>query len=442
MKSSFYYKNSLKQLGLFIFFALPLFITSCKRPTTDVGGDLIPEEDLLSVNQTDTATLFAQTVREDSLQTSDLSTVMLGTYVDPIMGRTTASFYTQVQLSTSNPSFPADAIVDSVVLSLVFSNRLYGKINNQMIAVHRLTQDLNPDSNYYSTRHTAYNYFDEVKPDEQYYNMDPLAIVVVGTDTVKPQLRLQLRDQVGYDLLQAPASALASNDAFKEFFKGFYVRPNIYFSNGGVFNFDLVDAASKLTVYYRYDDGGTEETDFYDFTINTETSYYSRLEHNRFGTVLNPLTNDGTVSGDQLCYVQAGSGTKVKVEIPYIESLNALDGRSINLAQLVVPFEDERTFYPQAGLFLAYEDEDGELRILPDQIFGNIGGTGNFVTDRYVFNISIYIQRVLNGKIKSNGLFILSQNAGVSVARSVLHGPQFSDSDRNQNMRLILTYTH
>jgi hypothetical protein len=442
MKSSFFYKNSLKQLGLFMFFALPLCITSCKRPTTDVGGDLIPESDLLSVNQTDTATLFAQTVREDSLQTSDLSTVMLGTYEDPIMGRTTASFYTQVQLSTSNPSFPSNAIVDSVVLSLVFSNRLYGKINNQMLAVHRITQDLNPDSNYYSTRNTEYNFFDEIKPDKQYYNMDPLAIVVVGTDTVKPQLRLQLRDQVGYDLLQAPASALESNDAFKEFFKGFYVRPNIYFSNGGVFNFDLVDAASKLTVYYRYDDGGTEETDFYDFTINTETSYYTRLEHNRFGTVLSPLINDGAVNGDQLCYVQAGSGTKVKVEIPYIESLNSLDGRSINLAQLVIPFEDQRTFYPQAGLFLAYEDEDGELRILPDQIFGNIGGTGNFATDRYIFNISIYIQRVLNGEIKSNGLFILSQNAGVSVARSVLHGPQYSDTDRGQNMRLILTYTH
>ncbi|MFY7707362.1 MAG: DUF4270 domain-containing protein [Flavobacteriales bacterium] len=442
MKSSFFYKNSLKQLGLFMLFALAIFASSCKRPTTDVGGDLIPEDDLLNVLQSDTMTILAETVKEDSLQTSDLSTVMLGTYVDPILGRTTASFYTQVTLSTSNPSFPTNAVVDSVVLALVYSNRLYGKINNQMLAVHRITEDLNPDSNYFNIRQIDYNLFDEIKPENEFYEMNPLAVVVVGTDTVKPQLRLKLRDQVGYDLLQTPASALSSSDAFKEYFKGFYVRPNIYFSDGGVFNFDLVDAASKLIVYYHYDENGTVENDFYDFTINTETSYYTSIEHRRFGTIVAPVMSGASVPGDELCYVQAGAGTRVRVEIPHIEDLNDLDGRSINRAQLVIPFEDESIFYPQAGLFLAYEDEEGELRILPDQLFGNISGTADFVADRYIFNISLYIQRVLNGEINSNGLFILSQNAGVSVARSVLHGPRYSVDDKNQNMRLILTYTH
>jgi hypothetical protein len=329
-----------------------------------------------------------------------------------------------------------------VVLALVYSNRLYSKIKQQTLAVHRITQDLNPDSNYFNTRNIAFDPFDELKPDQTIYPMDPLGTVVVGTDTVKPQLRLQLRDQLGYDLLQAPASALASAEAFKDYFKGIYVTPNIFNSNGGILNFDLVDAASKLTVYYHYEENGEVENEFYDFTINTETSYFTRIEHLRFRSVLAPFLIGNNVPGDERCYVQAGAGSKVKIDIPHLETLNDLDGRSINRAQLIVPFEDGIALYPQAGLFLAYEDEEGELRILPDQIFGNIGGSADFVADRYIFNISLYIQRVLNGEIKSNGLFILSQNAGVSVARSVLHGPRYSADNKNQNMRLVLTYTH
>ncbi len=429
-------------MGLFILFAVTLVATSCKRPTTDLGGDLIPEGDLLSVNQTDTITLLAKTVKEDSIQTSNLTTVMLGSYMDPKLGRTTASFYTQVELSTSNPSFPSNAVVDSVILALVFSPRLYGKITDQRIAVHRLTQSMDRDSNYFNTREIAFHPMDEIRSGSEIYSMDPLAIVVVGTDTVKPQLRLKLRNQLGNDLLQAPASALSSNASFKEYFKGLYVRPDVFGPNGGVFNFDLIDAASKLIVYYHYEENGETEEDFYDFPINTESAYYTRIQHQRFGTDLSPLVFEESIPGDELCYVQAGGGVKVKVEIPFIDDINTFDGRSINRAQLIVPFQDESIFFPQSGLFLVYEDEEGELRVLPDQIFGNIGGTADLVSDRYIFNISLYIQRVLNGEIKSRGLFILSQNAGVSVTRSILRGPQFDPDDLKQNMRLVLTYSY
>lgn len=443
MTSFSFHKNSSRQLGLFSFFLLAiLFLASCKRPETDLGGDLIPEEDLLSALQTDTLSLTVTVEREDSLQTDNLSTVMLGTYADPVFGKSAASFYTQFHLSTSNPSFPANAVVDSVVLSLVYKDRAYGVPGTEKVTVHRMTESISRDSDYYSNQYTGYEPFSQVNPGEEYIRFDNQAIVVVGTDTVVPQLRIRLNPQLGYELLQLPASSLVSNEAFKEAFKGLYVTAGSQGTAAGVFNFDLVDASSKMTVYYHYDENGTDVNTRYDYNINTETGYYTYVQHNRNGTALAPLGQYQTISGTQYAYVQAGAGCKSRIDLPYLDRFGNYPNLSINRAQLIVPFEDSEKLSPQPALFLVYKDSTGELRILPDQILGNISGTADLVADQYVFNISLYIQRVLNGEIQSNGLYLVSQNAGVSVTRSLLHGPQFSTENKNRNMRMVLTFTH
>ena len=59
---------------LFLIFALTLlFIGSCKKPTDLQADGLLPEEDVLYANQTDTATITSYIVREDTLSTDELS---------------------------------------------------------------------------------------------------------------------------------------------------------------------------------------------------------------------------------------------------------------------------------------------------------------------------------------------------------------------------------
>ncbi len=436
-----FFNNSLKQLGLFSFLSAALLFGSCTRPENDLGEDLIPEGDLLSTNQSDTTSLLCTVINEDSVQTSNLSSVMLGRYFDPMLGEVESGFYTQLQLSTSNPNFPDDAIIDSVVLALVYDGAFYGKKGIQNVAVHELTEALSKDDTYYHNTNKTYDLRSLVKPGFETYPFNSDGLTIVGTDTVIHQLRIRLNESLGTHLFGADDNVYSSSENFQEFFKGVYVRTENDGQLGGISNFDLIDSDSKLSVYYRYNNNGTEDTTRYDFSITTESAYYSKLRFSRTGTSLQGISESG-ISGQEFSFVQAGGGLRTKIEFPFIQNLNTIENRSINQALLIIPFDDSNLFQAQPSLFLAYKDQDGEFRVLPDQVVGNIGGTGNFQADQYVFNVSLYVQRLINGEIESQGLYLVSRNSGVSVNRSVLHGPDFPSDLPSERMRLVLTYSY
>lgn len=440
MTKKIYLINSLKQLGLFSFLGLVLFATSCKRPENDLGSDLLPNEDGLTALQTDTLTIIATTVKEDSIRTDELSSVMLGNYIDPILGSTTASFNTQVRLSTTSPDFPDSFIIDSVVLGLVYTGDFYGKLAKQQIFVHELTEDLDNDSTYYTNTKHAYNSANEVKQGWDSYNFRPEDLVIVGTDSVIPQLRIHLNESLGQKLMTATDDQLSSNDNFLEFFKGLHVAPG--FADACVANFDLIDSDSKLSIYYRYDNEGVEDTTYYHFNITSECSYYTQVQHNRQGTAVASLDSDIDVDGDVMTYVQAAGSMKTLIEFPYLSDFDNIENKSINRAELRIPFEDNYRYEAQSNMFLVYLDEEGDYNLLPDQVLGSIGGSGNFTEDYYTFNITLYMQKVLNGEITSQGLYLISKNAGVSVNRCILHGPNHTPSTPSENMRLILTFSY
>ncbi len=440
MIKKIYLLNSLKRLGLFSFLGLALFATSCERPENDLGSDLLPNEDGLTALQTDTVTIIATTVQEDSIRTDELSSVMLGSYFDPIVGSTTASFNTQVRLSTTSPEFPDAPIIDSVVLALVYTGDFYGRLAKQQIFVHELTEDLENDSAYYTNTMHTYNTANEVKSGWDMYNFRPEDLVIVGTDSVVPQLRIHLKESLGQKLLGATEDQLSSNDNFLEFFKGLRVSPG--FADACVANFDLIDSDSKLSVYYRYDNAGVEDTTFYNFNITSECSYYTQVTHNRTGTALAPLDSGVEVDGDVMTYIQAAGSMKTLLEFPYLSDFEAIENKSINRAELRIPFDDSYRFTAQTNMFLVYLDEEGDYNLLPDQVLGSIGGSANFTDDYYSFNISLYMQKVLNGEITSQGLYLISKNAGVSANRCALHGPNHTPGSPSENMRLILTFSY
>ncbi|MFT6279076.1 MAG: hypothetical protein ACJAU0_001903, partial [Flavobacteriales bacterium] len=63
--------------GAAIFLLMSVLLTQCKRPEQDLGLGLQSEDDLLAVTKTDTLTLEAFNVLEDSLRTDELSLSLL-----------------------------------------------------------------------------------------------------------------------------------------------------------------------------------------------------------------------------------------------------------------------------------------------------------------------------------------------------------------------------
>jgi len=103
-----------------------VLLVSCKKTDSDVGKDILPEEDILGATYCDTASVTAYSVLDDSIRT-DESYVgslanLIGSIADPVFGRTDASVFVNLSNpnNTINIGFGSDPKLDSVVLMLAY----------------------------------------------------------------------------------------------------------------------------------------------------------------------------------------------------------------------------------------------------------------------------------------------------------------------------------
>jgi hypothetical protein len=432
-------RNILLALGVSIILAF----SACQKPTDLEADGLLPQEDVLFANQSDTSTIVSYIVREDTLSTDELSACLLGSYTDETFGRTLASFATQFVLSGANPSFPSAFEVDSVIFSVAYTGYSYGSLGEGYLSVKELSADL-PKASGFNSSYNAPVLSENLLADaSQTFQFKPKTYLFGTEDSLAPQLRIPLKTSLGTRLLQpTDPAALESDENFQAYFKGLKVEAGSY--PMGVVALDLTNINSKITVYYRYDNGGLADTTFYEFPVTSDCGRYSRLQHfYQYATQpdLQALSTTDTLANQTMLYLQAGAGTKTKIELPHLLDLQINEGRIVNKAELIVPYEPDSKYEPTTQIFIFYQNSEGTLVALPDQFSGNIGGGVEEVNKRYRLNITQYIQKVLSGELENAPLFIVSGAAGVSVNRTLIHGPEFSDNNV-ENLRLIITYSN
>lgn len=429
---------------VFVLLLLVIGFYSCQKPGDLNAGDLQPSEDVLFPNQTDTISLVTHVVKEDTLGTDELSACLLGTYNDDVFGKVICSFATEFTLSGENPDFPLTYEIDSVVLCLTYNGYTYGPISSGTIVVNPLTEQLDIDSNYNSSSSISISNENLVLNPEQTYTFQPNNYFYSSsTDSLLPQLRIPLKTQLGNSFFSPDNPNVLANDAsFQEYFPGVLVSPGI--DPMGVAAFNLTNINSKIAVYYRYDNNGVQDTTFYDFPITSECARFTKFKH--FPQLasepyLQNLFVTDTLDGNALTFIQAAAGTKTKISLPHLLDFQTAEGRIVNKAELIIPFEYEPHLPAPTTVFIFYKDNDGVLQALPDQFNGVIGGGRNDDTHEYRLVITQYIQKVLAGTLENHDLYVVAGSAGVSVNRVVLHGPNYS-SVTNENMRLVLTLSN
>jgi len=432
-------RNILLVFGVSVIFAL----SACQKPTDLEADGLLPQEDVLYSNQSDTSTIVSYIVREDTLSTDELSACLLGSYTDETFGRTVASFATQFVLSGASPSFPATFEVDSVIFSVSYTGYSYGSLGEGYLSVRELSADLPKSSGFNSSYNAPVLNENLLANTSQTFQFKPKTFLFGTEDSLAPQLRIPLKTNLGTRLLQpTDPTALESDENFQTYFKGLKVEAGSY--PMGVVALDLTNINSKITVYYRFDNGGLADTTFYEFPVTSDCGRYSRLQHfYQYATQpdLQELVTSDTLANQTMLYLQAGAGTKTKIEFPNLLDLQINEGRIVNKAELIVPYEPDSKYAPTSQIFIFYQNSEGKLIALPDQFSGNIGGGVEESNKRYRLNITQYIQKVISGELENAPLFIVSGAAGVSVNRTVLHGPDFSNVS-SENTRLIITYSN
>ena len=426
-------KSNIK-LFFFLFFLATVIVSACKKKDTLVGKGVLNPDDYLNGITTDTFDLETYTIEEDSIITSNPPNTVLGSYKDPKFGSFNASFYTQFRLGSLNPDFgdPSQIVMDSFVLALKYVG-YYGDLSAQTFEIYELDEDLSIDSNYYSFTTKNVKSSNLVRIGMGTITPKPNQTSIVGGDSLDAQLRIQLDTNFAKNLvLEANnGTAFLTNEAFMTFFKGFYVKtnnPTQASGQGAAFYFNLNDAASKLTMYFKL--AGINKT--FDFLINSSCADFTHLEINNSGTSISAILQNQSLGVNEF-YAQAFKHRAV-VKIKHIKSLPA--NTIIHKASLTLPiqFQTGYRFVPGVSISVAAKLKS------TDQYYTSLGTFGGFEEYEKHFRIDVrdYIQAVLNGGIDNMGLVISPRYFINSAERIIFNGKNTSNKKKPQ---LIVTYT-
>ncbi|MBK7852541.1 MAG: DUF4270 domain-containing protein [Bacteroidetes bacterium] len=364
----------------------------CKDPD-EIGLGVIPASDTLGVSASDTSTVWTRTVLEDTLRSDELSLQLLGSMNDDVFGKHTASIYTHAVLA-GVPNFGGIRQADSLVLSLSYAG-------------------------YYGDTTTLQN------------------VVVVAGDSVSPQMRIPLSLALADSIMALEGqSQLSTSDNFNAYFKGLYIRTDQAASPGSgsisYFNF----SNSKLTLYYH-----NADTVVKSYSFSLAGARVNSFSHDYTGTVVATQIADSNAV-DSLAFLQSMAGVKTKITLPFLKHFADSGSIVVNKAQLVLTSQAGTPIkfgVPSKLLLVAIDSVGGSY--FPIDYYetgGYFGGNINSDGRTYTFNLARQIQRILDGRLRNDGFYLVVSGSSVQANRLVI------GSGKNASYRatLKLYYTH
>ncbi len=422
-----------------IFISLITLVWSCKKEPDLLGLDLIPEDELLNHDIIDTITIIARTER-DTLFTRNTSTSLLGSINDESFGKTSASIYTQFRLPTTNYKFGKNPIADSIFITLPYKGIYGDKTTPQTVKIYEVTDTLSHYVNYfqYSTLPVGSELIGEA-------TFVPNLSDSLMIDSVKtlPMMRIPLSLDFANRLMDTAYTAAYANDtSFVKVFKGLYFVTEDAESpgTGSIMYLNLTSEFSRIHLYYRYTaDSNKQDTTKFMYVFSAACARFNHFEHFDYQGA-DPMLLDqfagNTQSSSEKLFLQAMSGTRLRLEFPYLDKLAGKNLAIHEAALLFEPISDEHNISPSvlsikeiiprslvdtttAGANLS----NIVYRALADEEEGSTHILGNLVNDKYKFRITRYVQdRILYPENPVYPLSIYISGANILSNSAVIEG--------------------
>ena len=421
-----------------------IMLSSCKDEHTNIGEDILGN--LENTILTDTITLQAYSVLEDTINTTNTSANILGHISDPVFGKSSAGIFTQLTLSGSAVNFGTNPVIDSIILTIQLSG-YYGDTNSCVgIRVHQLYESLDSQAKYYQNSSVSYD------PTPLNYSLTgypirPTSTIVVDTNILGPHLRIRLSQQFGQYLLQHQDDL---NNRFQDFLKGLYINAISHTgSDGYLLTTSMTSALSGLTLYYHNESSNSQR---YTFSCSDKCVRFTKFDHH-YSTSTNTdfiqeVLQGQSALGENILFVQGGGGVKTRITFPYLENaFEQLDNRVvIHRAELVVnnANSDEKFFIqPNALTLQGIGKSDNSIRFLPDDDYytsaNYYGGSYDASKSEYRFRITKYVQQlILQQGDWSNAVNLIVRGSAVRPHRLVFDG---TDPESPTRLRLEITYS-
>jgi hypothetical protein len=446
---------SLKSFTLLFLLGSLIFLSSCEEEPDLIGLAKLQNEKL-GVVFSDTSSIIAYSVYDDSLRTDNYSACLLGTFNDPVFGTTSASIFTQLRLSNLSPSFGTSPTLDSLVLYLPYSGSYQAEtMGDLQVKVYEVDQKMYIDSVYYSDRLLSY------KPNllaDLTFTPKPKDSVTINGVKYPPMLQIKLNSTLGNALLASNSTNLLNNDNFTDFFRGLFIKAmplsTTQENKGSILYFNLLSSYANMSLYYKKNSNDTISNKF-NFVINDKCAKYTNFNHYGYigsgGTLAAKDTLKkqigavgyvkDTTLGQKKLYLQSMGGVKVNFKFTYLRDLIKNQKIVINEAVLVIKnddIDDKNT--PPSLLTVLKKLASGKTEFLPDIYEGAafFGGSYNSTTKEYRMRITRYFQDMLNTTTPDYGLVMLIDSRRTTANRFVFKG---TDKSLTGRMKLELKYT-
>lgn len=445
--------------SIIVFALITLVFWSCKDDMNQTGYDLLLPGDKISAHKVATSrdSISSFTVRDEILRTSKPEYNLLGTFVDPVFGKTTADFAVQFRLS-EYPSYEMGHHVDSLVLYMTYDS-FYGYTNTiQNFKAYELVSDLKAADTVTYFQNVDLKSLAAIEPAGEvnhrihYDTVRSTTTQVLDTITY---IRIKLKLEMAQKLMQESFAALSAdkedpNVPFLQAFKGLYIEAGDLSQDGAI-----AQATPRAIVMY------TRKTDAPTDTVTSETYFYatkSSARVNRF--VHDYSTTDFAANLDQmnqqdsLIYLQTTGGLSSRIKIEGLNDWKDSTSAAINKAELVFKVEgstiDTVVFIPAPKIILSLIDQNGNIHTSKDNVLTQnyilpsdlafseayYGGVYNPKDSTYRFNLAKYMQEIVKGKTENYGFYLSTYNKNAIYNRVVLKG-----ATSKPGIRFDITYT-
>jgi Domain of unknown function (DUF4270) len=404
-------QHLIKIFRLTLIALIAFLISSCEKKILNMGADLLPEGDFISLKAIDTLSVFSYTMYDDSVRSDNPSISFLGQISDPYFGTTTAEFVTQIRLKARWDGKPF--AIDSVRLYLHLLTSRGGSESTHTLKLSELSEMIYPDSVYYSNRPVPVTEYDIPEIELPLLKADTINDVTLtlpvefGNYLTRDTAKLYYEDYVHYS---------PDHPDFRSWFKGLYfqIKPSsdplltsIYLEPP-VSTSTIHSASENALVIFMHDDLGVQKEFVFVLDAAVRNAAFSRFSHNYLTADPDKRIkhiNDGYK--DTLSYIQSLNGVFTRLALPGLKNIKnnpLFDKIAINKARLVVPVylngNQYKTTTVPPQLILKYKTSTGSRFVVPDWNIESINQTfydGKLDTTArvYNFNIPAFVQSYL-----------------------------------------------
>lgn len=384
-------------LHLLYFVFISISLVGCKKEINSTGVNVLGGNNA-KLTTVDSFDIETGSILDDNFVTTNPAYLLLGSYNDDELGICTASFCSELSLTSFNLNVGDEVIdstnIESCELSIsVNENSFSGKIAPQSFRVYLLRDSL-----------YAKNYYNS-----SVINVDPTEVSVLSNDlqfekgssssdsnSVNYTLNIPLKKQFAFEILNESrlnGKVFTSQAEFRRRFKGLKVSAvdvdEKKKGDGAVF---FIASSPRLTINYI----GSKSKQKQSFALELKSSGI-RLNQVRFKEPINGVIEP---TKNNVKFYSQSNRLKGFIRLPDLQQKipkNAV----IHSATFSLPFEKNESLRVSSEISVALRNSltENSFRISNYAI-------QNSVTSQFNLDVKEYIQKVITGKILNWGLVV------------------------------------